>query len=29
MTHQEVPHSIAVVIEEMEREDGLIKIQRR
>jgi GTP-binding protein Era len=26
VTHQEVPHSIAVVIEETEREDGLMKI---
>jgi GTP-binding protein Era len=26
LTHQEVPHSIAVIIEEMERTDGLLKI---
>jgi len=26
VTHQEVPHSIAVVIEELEREEGLVKI---
>jgi GTP-binding protein Era len=26
LTHQEVPHSIAVVIEEMERSEGLLKV---